>query len=62
MNKDSIEFVIHVKNECDMRIDYEHRDYLIDLIRNNVQALVGQVLPVYGTTKGKTLKEYETTK
>ena len=35
LNKESIEFVIHVKNECDMRIDYEHRDYLIDLIKNN---------------------------
>lgn len=33
LNKDSCEFILHVKDEGDIRFDYEDRDYMIDLIR-----------------------------
>ena len=41
LNKGSIEFVIHVKDEADIRMDYEDRDYIIDLIRSNFLKLAG---------------------
>jgi len=61
LNAGSIEFIIHVKDEADIRLDYEDRDYMIELIRKNFEELSGKSLPVYGTSKGKTLKDYETT-
>ena len=57
----SIEFVIHIKNEEDIRLDYEERDLFIDLIKKNFYQLTNTNLPVYGVTKGKTLQKFETT-
>ena len=41
LNGGSIEFVVHVKDEADIRMDYEDRDYIIDLIRSNFLKLAG---------------------
>ena len=57
----SIEFVIHIKDEADMRLDYEERDAFIDLIKRNYYNLTNTHLPIYGITKGKTLQKFETT-
>ena len=61
IQKDAIEFIIHVTNEPDYRLECKVRDKFINVIKQNYIDAKHTNLPVFGISKSKNLGDFVTT-